>query len=96
MVVDNLWKTFFALRMLFGIMNLYHYVIVEGGYMTKGFLLVDQCKNTIIIPYDDEDLVEFFSYKANGEWALDKAHTHRTLKELDADVRRFLKGEYEG
>lgn len=64
--------------------------------MTKGFLLVDQSMNTIIVPYDDEDLVEFFRYKVEYESVYDKVHSHRTLKELDADVRKYLKGVYEG
>ena len=61
--------------------------------MTKGFLLVDQQKNTIILPIDDPDLAEFFKYK---KVALDQTHQHETLKDLDADVRAYLKGEYDG
>lgn len=64
--------------------------------MTKGFLLVDQSMNTIIVPYDDQDLVDFFRYKVERESVYDKVHAHRTLKELDADVRKYLKGVYEG
>ena len=63
--------------------------------MTRGFLIVDQQMNTIILPYDDEDLVEFFRYKPGFPRSLDKAHQHKTLKELDADIRAYLKGEYE-
>lgn len=96
MAVDNLWKTFFAWGMLFDIMNLYYYVLMKGGYMTKGFLLLDQCKNTIIIPYNDNDLIDFLRYKIDGQCALAKAREHKTLKELDADVRKYLKGVYEG
>ena len=32
--------------------------------MIKGFLLVDQMMNTVIMPFDDPDLVEFFRQKA--------------------------------
>lgn len=62
--------------------------------MTKGFLLVDQSMNTIIVPYDD--FVDFFRYMVERESVYDKVHAHRTLKELDADVRKYLKGVYEG
>ena len=64
--------------------------------MTRGFLLVDQQMNTIIIPQDDEDLVEFLRYKPDYPSNIDKAHTHKTLKELDTDIRKYLKGQYEG
>lgn len=63
--------------------------------MTKGFLIVDPKMTTIIIPYDDEDLVEFFRYKPGYPRNLDKAKTHDTLKALDKDIRAYLKGEYE-
>lgn len=54
--------------------------------MTKGFLLIDQKMNTVIIPWDDEDL----KYKLD----MSKIHEHRTLKELDADVRAYLHNKY--
>ena len=62
--------------------------------MTKGFLLIDQSMNTIILPMDDPDLVEFFRYKPGYPKNIDKAHTHSTLKELDADVRAYIRGTY--
>lgn len=64
--------------------------------MTKGFLIIDQLMNTIILPYDDADLVEFLRYKAGYSNIINKAHQHRTLKELDSDVRKYLKNEYDG
>ena len=64
--------------------------------MTKGFLIIDQLMNTIILPYDDVDLVEFLQYKAGYPNNINKAHQHRTLKELDSDVRKYLKNEYDG
>ncbi len=64
--------------------------------MTRGFLLMDQSMNTVIIPQDDPELVEFFSYHRNRENILDGVHVHNTLKALDADVRKYLKGEYDG
>lgn len=59
--------------------------------MTKGFLLVDQSMNTVIIPMDDEDLKDWMKYKVN----MAKVHEHRTVKELDADIRAYLKNRYE-
>lgn len=63
--------------------------------MVKGFLIVDQQMNTIILPKDDDDLVEFFRYKPGYPNNVEKAHQHKTLKELDKDIRAFLKNEYE-
>lgn len=59
--------------------------------MTRGFLLVDQQMNTIVIPIEDENLKEWMKYKVK----MYKVHEHGTLKELDKDVRAYLKGEYE-
>jgi hypothetical protein len=59
--------------------------------MTKGFLLMDKSMNTVIVPMDDEDLIEWMKYKIN----LAKVHEHKTLKELDADVRAYLRDKYE-
>lgn len=64
--------------------------------MTRGFLIVDPAMNTIILPMDDPDLVEFFRYKLGYPRNLDKAHQHKTLKDLDKDIRAYLKGEYDG
>ena len=64
--------------------------------MTRGFLIIDPKMNTLILPMDDPDLVEFMRYKPGYPSSIDKAHTHKTLRELDADIRAFLKGEYEG
>ena len=64
--------------------------------MTRGFLLVDGQKNTIILPADDPDLAEFMRYKPNEKNVLEKAHQHKTLKELDADIRAYLEGKYDG
>lgn len=59
--------------------------------MTKGFLIVDQAMNTVIVPQDDEDLIQWMKYKVN----VAKAHEHKTLKELDKDIRAYLHNEYE-
>jgi len=59
--------------------------------MTKGFLLIDQKMNTIIIPMNDEDLQEWMKYKIK----MYRVHEHKTLKELDKDVRNYLYSKYE-
>lgn len=58
--------------------------------MTKGFLLVDQKMNTVIVPVDDEDLAQWLKCRVN----IANAHEHKTLKEFDADVRAYLKNTY--
>lgn len=58
--------------------------------MTRGFLLVDQAMNTVIIPIEDEDLNDWMKYKVD----MSKVHEHKTLKDLDADVRAYLRGKY--
>lgn len=50
--------------------------------------------NTLILPMDDPDLVEFMRYKPGFPRNIDRAHNHKTLKELDADIRAYLKGTY--
>lgn len=57
---------------------------------------MNQKMNTVIIPTDDPELAEFFRWHHNRNSILDSAHVHDTLKSLDADVRKYLKGEYEG
>lgn len=58
--------------------------------MTRGFLLIDQSMNTVIIPHEDEDLMDWMKHKVN----MGNVHKHGTLKELDADVRAYLKNTY--
>lgn len=58
--------------------------------ITKGFLLIDACKNTMIIPWNDDELVETIHRKG-----LREVHKHRTLKELDNDVHNYINGKYE-
>lgn len=60
--------------------------------MTRGLLIIDQRMNTLILPWDDED----FSYwLRNHKDREDTIKHHDTLKELDKDVRAYLKNEYE-
>lgn len=56
-----------------------------------GFLLIDQAMNTTIIPMDSEDLKDWMKYKVD----MSKVRKHKTLKELDVDVRAYLHKKYE-
>ena len=58
----------------------------------RGFLMIDQHMNTVIIPWDSEELVDALRrYKLH-----DSIKPHKALKTLDADVRAYLKDEYQG
>lgn len=63
--------------------------------MIRGFLLIDHDMNTAILPYDDKYIVEFFRRKPGFPNNIDKVRTHDTIKSLDQDVRRYLRGTYE-
>lgn len=58
--------------------------------MIKGFLLIDASKNTVIIPWDDEELADML--KRRG--MLKSAHKHNTIKDLHTDISKYLKGTY--
>lgn len=56
----------------------------------RGFLLIDQRMNTVIIPWDSEELIDALRrYNLH-----DTIKPHSGLKTLDADVRAYLKGNY--
>lgn len=55
----------------------------------KGFLLIDQKGNTILIPANEEWLHDFLRSE------IDKIKVHKTQKELFDDVRAYRKGWYE-
>lgn len=59
--------------------------------MTKGLLVVDQKMNTLIIPMDSDELSYWMKHKVD----MSKIHQHKTLKELDKDVRAYLYDTYE-
>lgn len=63
--------------------------------MIRAFLLIDQSMNTALIPYDDEDIVEWFRRKPGFPDNIEKVRIHDTIKSLDQDVRRYLRGTYE-
>lgn len=58
--------------------------------MTRGFLIIDRSMNTVIVPHDDDDLQDWMKYKID----MANVHEHKTLKELDSDVRAYLRGTY--
>ena len=53
--------------------------------MPEGFMLIDSKMNTVIIPYEEKELKKWMS-KVNKT----KIHTHKTFKELGADVKAFI------
>lgn len=62
----------------------------------KGFLLLDQKGNTLLIPATDEWLHDFLRNSCGYQnRQLDKIKVHKTQKELFDDVRAYLKGWYE-
>lgn len=59
--------------------------------MEKGFLLIDVAKNTVIIPWNDEELAVML--KRRG--IIESIHKHTTIKDLHTDISKYLKGTYE-
>ena len=58
--------------------------------MQKGFLVIDMQRNTAILPYDDPFFREYFMvdrFKSS-------IRKHKTLSELDKDIREYLKNGY--
>lgn len=56
--------------------------------MNRGLFLIDGAKNTLFIPQED------LQYSDTIKKLTPYIKQHKTLKELDADVRLYLKGEY--
>lgn len=57
----------------------------------KGFLLIDGCKNCVILNPDElkeADLYDIIMKK----WNQGKVRQNKDLKELDKSVRKYLKG----
>lgn len=61
---------------------------------TRGFLLIDQKMNTVVLPLDHEDLIEYLGYKPHRPEVLHTLREHTTLKQLDADVRAYIRDAY--
>lgn len=56
----------------------------------RGILLVDENKNTLLIPWDSIELSDMI--RNNIKYT----KTHKTLKELYEDIRLYTKGLYTG
>lgn len=62
--------------------------------MKKGFLLIDEAKNTVILPWNDEELAVML--KRRGMIGmLESIHQHNTIKDLHTDISKYIKGTYE-
>lgn len=63
--------------------------------MVRGLMVIDQQKNTIIVPIDSSesgiDLADMMRHHAD----LSKVHKHETLKDLDKDIRAYINNTYE-
>lgn len=72
---------------------------MKGDHMeqrlAKGFLLIDQKGNSILISANEEWLHEFLRYKGTDNRTLDRIRVHQTQKALFDDIRAYLKGWYE-
>lgn len=55
--------------------------------MKKGFLIIDGAMNTYV--FDKDEFNELLGYKAID---VSQVKQHKTLRELDAEVRKYLKG----
>lgn len=58
--------------------------------MRKGFLLIDAMKNSVLIPLDNEDLVEYMQH--NG--SMERVVRHSKKTELWDDISHYLNGTY--
>lgn len=62
----------------------------------KGFLLLDQKGNTLLIAANEEWLHDFLRNNCNYQGKqLDRIKVHKNQKELFEDIRAYLKGWYE-
>lgn len=60
--------------------------------MIKGFLLIDGQMNTIVLEGRWKEFNELSDLLTPAN--IKKVHRHSKLKELDQDVRAYLKGNY--
>ena len=61
--------------------------------MRRGFLFLDQEMNTVLVTVGSkemDDLCDYFKFSS----ARHRVKSHRTLKELDKDIRAYLKNTY--
>ena len=59
---------------------------------TKGLLLIDGAYNTILIPFNSNEMDEIYNdfIRKNIQFA----KRHKKKSDLDADIRRYLNREY--
>lgn len=66
--------------------------------MNKGILIVDGQRNVLLVhPDESEYLMELLTkeYRRTGETVLRRVKKHKTNKELDATIHKYLKQEYD-
>lgn len=61
--------------------------------MRRGLLVLDQEMNTVLFTVDSEEMNDLCDYLKFSS-ARYRAKPHRTLKELDKDIRAYLKNIY--
>ena len=61
--------------------------------MRHGFLILDQEMNTVLFTVGSEEMNDLCDYLKFSP-ARHRAKPHRTLKELDKDIRAYLKNTY--
>lgn len=59
---------------------------------TKGLLIIDGAYNTLLIPFNSNEMEEIYEYFISKNIRFAKHHKKKS--ELDADIRRYLKREY--
>ena len=62
--------------------------------MDHNFLIIDMKMNTLLIDIHDQDLEDYMKYKRLCGQLSNQIKEHRTLKELDRDIRKYLKTGY--
>lgn len=61
--------------------------------MRHGLLVLDQKMNTVLFTVDSEEMNDFCDYLKFSS-ARHRIKSHKTLKELDKDIRAYLKNIY--
>ena len=59
--------------------------------MKKGFLLIDGCKNAVILDIPEIKETEIYDFLAR-HGITEKVRRNKDMKELDRTVREYLKG----
>ena len=66
--------------------------------MNKGILIVDGQRNVLLVHPDESDyLIKLMRSEVNkdGEGIISRVKKHKTNKELDATIHKYLKQEYD-